>query len=74
MPDSNLFTKYTDAITALKPTNLSSTSQFPESLFIDSNQQLSTWYSPFDYIVNGAQKPPIHGCKSQLPSQKIIRI
>ena len=50
MPDSNLFTKYTDAITALKPTNLSSTSQFPESLFIDSNQQLSTWYSPFDYI------------------------
>ena len=24
--------------------------------------------------VNGAQKPPIHGCKSQLPSQKIIRI
>jgi hypothetical protein len=44
MPDSNLFTKYTDAITALKPTNLSSTSQFPESLFIDSNQQLSTWY------------------------------
>ena len=25
-------------------------------------------------VVNGAQKPPIHGCKSQLPSQKIIRI
>lgn len=24
--------------------------------------------------VNGAQKPPIHGYKTQLPSQKIIRI
>ena len=70
MPDSNLFTKYTDAITALKPTNLSSTSQFPESLFIDSNQQLSTWYSPFDYIVNGAQNRLYMVAKPNYPLKK----
>jgi hypothetical protein len=44
-----LFTEYTHAITALKSSDLSN-KQIPEFLLIDRNQQLSTWYSPFDYI------------------------
>lgn len=38
-------------------------------------QSLETFELPLDStIVNGGQKPPIHGCKTQLLSQKIIRI
>ncbi len=49
MPQSSLFTEYKHAIKALKSGELNN-GQLPESLLIERNQQLSTWYSPFDYI------------------------
>lgn len=49
MPQSSLFTEYTHAIKALKVGELNN-GHLPESLLIETNQQLSTWYSPFDYI------------------------
>lgn len=45
----SLFTEYTHAITALNQSDLNNNC-LPESLLIERNQQLSTWYSPFDYV------------------------
>lgn len=49
MSETNFFTEYTSAIAGLNPSSLIN-GYFPESLLINRERELSTWYSPFDYV------------------------
>ncbi len=54
MHKKTLFSHYTNVITGPLPDTLSK-NHFPEELLIDSQNNLSTWYAPFDFINDSAK-------------------
>ena len=58
----------------LDPWNSGHSAHLVKGVITEENPHNCVLKDDADGGVNGAQKPPIHGCKSQLPSQKIIRI